>query len=194
MLPTNKDRLLAGADQPIYVDEDEYWINGYYCNPDDKRTMVEKRVGYGSTGNLATKQGKIGVYAAVLLSTIVIGGMVILFMAMDFATFRMSIEGSTVKINAPIYDYQFEAEAIEEVTLTDTLPKGGIRTNGAATGTYYLGNFRFDAYGSSKVFLYTDYPPYIVISLADKTVLFNTKSEEETEKFYQQLIDLEERY
>ncbi|MHB8128470.1 MAG: hypothetical protein ACYDEX_05695 [Mobilitalea sp.] len=188
-IPTMKDKLLSQTDEPIYVDEDEYWINGYYYNPDDKRAMVEKRIGYGLTGNLATKKGKWSVYGSGAFGAFVFIAVFILFVRMDFATFQMEIGESTVVIKAPLYDYQFEIDNIEEVTLTDILPQHGIRTNGTATETYYLGNFNFDEYGSSKVFIYIDNPPYLIIWLNDKTVLFNTKSEEKTKQYYVQLLN-----
>jgi len=193
-IPTTRELLLAQEQQPVYVDQDEYWIDGYYCNPEDVRATVEKRVGFGTTNNLGTRIGKLMAFIAPIFVTAVIGGVFILFLIMDFATFQMRIEGDTVKMKAPMYDYQFKAEDMEKVTLTQELPENGIRTNGAATESYYLGNFRLEGYGSSKVYIYIKYPPYIVVSLSNgKTVLFNSKEEKETKECYRELLELKNK-
>jgi hypothetical protein len=54
----------------------------FYYNPEDKRTVVDKPVGVGSTVNLATKQGKI-IMATILAIPIVI--IVGLFIALALA-------------------------------------------------------------------------------------------------------------
>jgi hypothetical protein len=192
IFPSTKDKLLKKAEQPIYIDEDEYWINGYYYNPEDKRVNIEKRTGYGSTINMATKGGKVIAYGITIFITALLLTLVILFFRMDFVKFQINIIGDNVNITAPLYGYQFQLADIEDITLIQTLPEHGIRTNGAATATYLLGNFNYSEYGSTKMFIYQDYPPYMVIRLKDKTVFFNTKSVEQTQKYYELLSDLKD--
>ena len=189
LFPSTMDRMLKNSDAPIYVDEDEYWINGYYYNPKDRKSTVEKRVGVGTTGNLAAKGGSLTIYGSMIFVVVLMGSLIFLFVWMDFATFQMEIGDSVVEIEAPLYDYEFQLSDVTEISLSDTLPEGGVRTNGAATSTYYLGNFRFNSYGNSKVYLYKGYPPYIIIKLKDKTVFFNTKSKEETLDYYNKLLE-----
>jgi hypothetical protein len=188
-LPTPLDRLLSHADGPVYVDGDEHWINGYYYNPEDRKTMVEKRIGTGFTANLATKSGKWNIYGVIAFVGIVFGLLIILFVRMDFATFQMVVGDTKVEMKAPIYNYEFSMNDIENITMVDSLPEHASRTNGAGTETYYLGNFNIEGYGSSKVYIYRNYPPFIVIELKDKTVFFNTKSAEETREYYELLLD-----
>lgn len=190
LFPDRREILLKKAAGPIYVDEDEYWINGYYDNPLDKRKSVQKRFGFGTTANMAYKKNRLISYGAIVFMIVLVGGIAALFVRMDFTTFRMTISDRVISIDAPVYDYQFKTEDIIDVSITEVLSEQGWRTNGAATSTYYLGNFNFDEYGSSKVFLYFKHPPYIVIRLKDKTVLFNTKSEEDTTEYYRQLVYL----
>jgi hypothetical protein len=190
---TSKDpemrKILGIAKEPLYVDEDEYWIKGYYYNPYDKQTMVDKRFGYGMTCNMATKTGKILAYGGVLFSAVVLCSILLLFLRFDFATFELTVNENTVELKAPVYSYEFNVNDIEEISLEESLPKKGTRTNGAGTQTYLLGNFHYPDIGRSKLYVYRDYPPYIRIKLKDLTVLFNTKSVEETNEIYEQLID-----
>lgn len=187
LFPTALDRLVNSTKEPIYVDEDEYWINGYYYNPKDQRSTVEKRVGVGTTANLAVKGGKAIIYGSVAFILVVFIGIFTMFVQMDFVTFQMIIGDNTVKIDAPMYGYEFDKADIEEISLTYTLPAKGMRTNGAATESYLLGNFRYDEYGKTKMYVYREYPPYLVIRLTNTTVLFNTQSEEETLLLYEEL-------
>ncbi len=54
-----QNQLISVAENPIYVDSDEYWINGMsYKNPYDNRVVVEPRIGTKPVYNLATK-GKV---------------------------------------------------------------------------------------------------------------------------------------
>lgn len=187
--PAMIDRLLAQCGGKINADEDIYWLGGSYCNPSDHRNMVEKRVGAGSTMNMAKRSGKIVNFLTAVFITIVLGGIFILFVRMDFAEFHMNITDKSISINAPMYDYDFQIGDIKSITLSDTLPKHGSRTNGAATDQYYLGHFNFTEYGDSMVYLYPDYPPYIIIRLQDKTVMFNTKSAAKTKGYYNELSE-----
>jgi hypothetical protein len=108
---------------------------------------------------------------------------------MDFANFKMVVGDTKVEMKAPMYPYEFNIADIENITLVDYMPEHAIRTNGAGTETYYLGNFNIQGYGSSKMYIYREYPPFIVIELKDKTVFFNTKSAEQTRDYYELLLD-----
>jgi len=174
--------------EPIYADEDECWRKGYYYNPKDSRSTVEKRVGVGNTYNMATKKGKAITYSLTSFGIIVVGAVLFLFARMDFATFDLTLEGSTVEMRAPFYGYQFDINEIENVSLIDSMPQHGVRSNGAATETYSLGNFNYDGYGRSKVYIYNDYPPYILIKTKDLSVFFNSKEEGTTREYYEMLL------
>lgn len=41
---SKKRELLAADDQPVEVDDDEYWKNGWYENPQDPRLLVQNRL------------------------------------------------------------------------------------------------------------------------------------------------------
>ena len=172
----------------IDADDDEYWKNGYYYNPTDNQAMVEKRFGYGYTFNMAKTKGKVITYGSIALGIIVVLGIFLMFLRFDFTTFEMLYSGGTIEIKAPMYGHRFSFQDIEEVTIIKTLPKGA-RTNGVATGTYSLGNFNLNGYGKSKMYIYKDYPPYIVIKLKDSFVFLNTNSKEKTLQYYEMLLN-----
>lgn len=178
--------LLQAIKEPIYTDDDEYWKNGFYNNPSDNRTMVEKRFGYGYTVNMATWKGKIITYGSLLAIAVLLLWMFIMFIRFDFAEFELSFKGDIVQIQAPVYGYSFNVNEIEGVSIIETLPGGG-KTNGVGTEQYSLGNFNLNGLGRSKMYVYKDYPPYVLIQLRDIFVIYNTKSADETLKYYELL-------
>ncbi len=190
LFPDRRERLMRRTEGPVYVDEDEYWINGYYDNPWDNHKSIEKRVGIGTTMNMAYKRNRWISFLAFASMVLFMGGLVILLFKFDFATFRINIGKDEITIDAPVYKEHFKTRDMVEVAITEVLPKEGLRTGGVATSRYYLGNFNLDQYGKSRVYLYIQHLPYLVIHLKDRTILFNTKSREQTLEYYRQLAYL----
>jgi len=171
----------------IYKDNDEYWKNNVYNNPNDPRTMVEKRVGYGFEYNLATKKGKIMTYGSYAIAIIIPAVLLVMFFIFDFSKFTLSIEDEVVKISAPVYGTSFEIKDIQEIELVDSISIM-VRTNGIGTARYSLGNYNVKDYGNSKLYVYTGSSPYIAIKVEDKYVFITGESKEETEKYYKELM------
>lgn len=184
---TEQNRLISTSEKPIYTDNDEYWKNDVYNNPSDRRVMIEKRVGYGLTYNVATRKGKIMTYGSYVFSILVPLGIIVMLFIFDFTKFKLSIDNNLVNISAPIYGTTFEVEDIEEISKIDSFPKL-FRTNGAGTDRYSLGNFSVDGYGKSKLYVYNQNPPYIAIKLKGEYVFINGTTEEETNEYYEVLI------
>ncbi|ATD55709.1 PH domain-containing protein [Clostridium chauvoei] len=183
-----KNRLIRTSENPIYVDNDEYWKNGEYNNPNDYRTMVEKRVGYGMTYNMATKKGKIMTYGSYVFGILISVILIFMFFIFDFSKITLTINNNLVKISAPIYGTTFNIEDIQDITKVDNINKG-IKTNGIGTDRYSLGHYNIDDYGNSLLYIYSKNPPYIVIKLKDKNLFINGKSKDETEIYYNDLIN-----
>lgn len=184
-----QNALAQNSGEPVFADEDEYWEKGCYCNPYDSNTTVEKRIGYGYTYNLATRKGKAITYGSLIGAAALILGLITVFLIMDFTPFRMAVEDGTVTVSAPMYGYEFPVSDIQSVRLEETLPVSGMRTNGASTDQYDLGNFSIPGYGAVKAYLYKQYPPFLVIELPDLYVMLNSKSPEGTAEYYEELLE-----
>ena len=178
-----QNRILALADAPVYVDEDEYWRGGVYNNPNDCRMVVEKRVGYGMTCNLATRRGKLTLYSALGFTGAVLIFVLGMLLVLDHGSFTLRIEGDTVQIDAPLYGTRFPIADVLEISRIDTLPDG-VRTNGAATDRYSLGHYRLDSYGKSLLYVHSGNPPYLVLRLAAQYVILNGETAEQTEAYW----------
>ena len=79
---------------PIVADEDDAWLGGiFYYNPTDKRFLVAKRIGLGSTVNLGTWAGKL-YYAFVGLVLVVCLAIGPIFGIVDSIPVRLELSGS----------------------------------------------------------------------------------------------------
>ena len=83
---------------------------------------------------------------------------------------------------------------IESITITNEPISFKLRTNGIATDTKCIGNFKSDKYGKCRVYLYfdgeDDNPKYIVMKLKNNKfdyLIYNTKDDKQTEKVYSKL-------
>jgi Family of unknown function (DUF5808)/Bacterial PH domain len=168
-------------------DDEQHWKNGIYNNPDDPRVWVPKRYGVGYTLNTGSRKGKRFFVGTLIAVGIILLVVILMFLLPVFNPFKLSIGADNVTIQSPIYATGFPISGIREVKLVDTLP-GGTRTNGISTGTYNLGNFTLNGYGKSKMYVYNADSPFLVISLDNLTVFYNSKNPEQTRLIYSQLL------
>ncbi|MEF2244296.1 DUF5808 domain-containing protein [Paenibacillus sp. IITD108] len=171
------------------IDEDHYWGTGLvYNNPNDKKVMVPKRIGAGSTVNIATTGGKFvytGAYALVLAIVIPIAVMII--RADSIAPELTVNEAGTVHITDTTYSFTFETSDIEEVLLEEKMPSG-FRVNGIATSEYARGNFKLNELGKAKLYVFKHSSPYIVIKLKDLYVIYNELEPDKTKQVFNELV------
>ncbi|MGI6366352.1 MAG: PH domain-containing protein [Bacillota bacterium] len=185
---SSQDRLLAGSQSAICVDEDYYWQGAFYNNPNDSRVLVDKRIGIGQTVNLGTRAGKIFYYGSIIGLPVFMLALFLFFLSLDSANFELTISDNQVEIHAPLYGYEFPLSDIQSITMVDTVP-GGSRTNGAATSQYRLGNFSLKGYGRSKLYVYNGQPQYILLELPDLNIFFSARTPEKTQQYYELLLE-----
>ena len=129
---------------PIVADEDDAWLGGiFYYNPTDKRFLVAKRIGLGSTVNLGTWAGKL-YYAFVGLVLVVCLAIGPIFGIVDSIPVRLELSGSApvclVASHGQSEKYRLDTDAITDVQLRDTLPDAA-RTWGTGMDHYLQGGF-----------------------------------------------------
>jgi len=183
------EESLAETDgQSIVADDDYYWINGStYYNPDDQTIMVPKRVGIGTTVNMATRAGKWIQYGGIVLVIVIVIPLTAFIVQSDNTAPTLTIqEDGIVSIDYPLYDYSFKISDVKGITLEETLPSG-FRTNGTATAEYARGNFSLEKLGAAKLYVFKNSPPYITMQLDGLTVIFNEKDAARTKELFVQL-------
>lgn len=184
-----QNRLISTSSNPIYVDNDEYWFRDIYNNPNDTRYIVEPRVGYKMTYNLGNKKGRRIFYGSYIFAAILIIGVSIMTLRLDFKKMSIEVLNQIVKIEAPSYSFDFNVDEIEEIKIIDSI-KVNLRTNGAATDKYAIGYFNVEGYGNCRLYIYDKNNKFIRVKLKDGEYIFiSGTSKEETDKYYQLLME-----
>ena len=190
-LKKKKAQILAADDEPMYVDDDYYWRNGWYDNPADPRFMVPDRFcGTNFTTNMGRPAGKI-LTASMF---VVVAGMLIwmcgLFIRMDFVPIRMTIDGTQVSITSGYTDTSFSTDEILDLQLLDSLPDDSfVCSNGSADGHQLLGVFRGKKTGPCRMYVELDESPVLSIQTDEYTVFLTAPTKMQAENWYQELKD-----
>ena len=121
-LENKRNDILSADRSPLLVDDDLYWKNGWYSNPDDKRFFVQNRM---CSANFSMNMAKPA--AKAITGTITAGTILLLvwicavFVRMDFVKPQLSIRGANVEVTAGMYDISFSRDGILEAELLDSL-------------------------------------------------------------------------
>ena len=126
-----------------YVDEnddDKYWKWGLmYYNPDDNNSMVEKRVGIGTTCNMAKPIGKVMnvVLIATLVGTVVMCGWLMLE---EFMPIHLQVIDNTLQAKQYKVDYKIRLDEINEIYLLEDIPRMS-KSSGTNLDNLFKGEF-----------------------------------------------------
>lgn len=176
---------LDGSDQ--CEDDDEHWIGGMlYYNPDDKRNFIEKKVGIGTTVNLATKVGK----AIIAFTVICLLSMpaILIFCGLDeYTPISYKYENQQLVFSHVMTKYVIDENNIDNVALIDQLPKRS-RLNGTGLDNLQKGLFSVTGYGKCKLCLNPENGEFIVIRTKDGlTYIFSARDDSGTLELYEML-------
>lgn len=170
-----------------FSDDDACWLGGLiYYNPKDCRTMVEKRVGIGTTMNMAAPGGKaMGVFLLlVLLGVLVLCAWLV---RLEFTPIHLSVQENTLVAEQLKEDYAIPLDTIEEVALVEDLP-GMVRTNGTGMTTLSKGSFRIQETGERcQVFLNPQNDVFLRLEAGDMTYYVSGATDQETMNVYNSL-------
>ncbi|MDD6796062.1 MAG: DUF5808 domain-containing protein, partial [Clostridiaceae bacterium] len=185
-----QNKLLEAINDEIYVDDDEYWKGLCYNNPNDSRFMVEKRVGIGTTINLAHPAGKVfmGVTIAIL-SVVIISVLIMEFKLMN-VNFSLNIDNNRVSIESSMYEIEFDKDDIKEISLLDEMPHTS-RKNGVNDSEIALGNYNVEGYGKSRLYIKKNVNKIVVIKLKDEYIFITGDSEDDAQRYYDELTNIQ---
>lgn len=99
-----------------------------------------------------------------------------------------TIYGNNMVRFSGMYGFEISIGEIENIELSDELPKIKIRTNGFVFGSTKKGFFNLDKFGKSRLLIHSDIAPYLILSKnnGDK-IIINFKNKVETEKTYKKI-------
>ncbi|MDE7300279.1 MAG: hypothetical protein K2N94_15890, partial [Lachnospiraceae bacterium] len=111
------------TDPAVLEEDDDYWLWGcVYYNRADKRTLVEARIGFGTSVNLATPLGKgLTIFGglAILIGPIACVWMILL----EFTPIHLEVRGDELVAQQLKTDYRIDISDIAELTLVEELPE-----------------------------------------------------------------------
>lgn len=186
-----RKEVLSMDTKPLLVDDDEYWKNGWYSNPNDTHTWVQDRMcSTNYSMNMAKPAAKVITVAMVAFITIIMVVVISIFVTLENAKVSFLKEDNQITIDAAMYDTDFKINEIQSVKIIDKIPDDDYtRTNGGDTDKYLIGHFEGKETGKCMLYLYRGYTPILEIKLADKTIFVNSKNPDEVEEWYQELIE-----
>lgn len=179
---TYKDKM-----DMVLPDDDDNWIWGMvYYNPNDKRSSVESRTGFGITTNMAKPVGKVlmGLLAVVILQMVLVCAWVVL---LEFTPISLVIDGKELVASQIDGDYSIPVSIVEDVTLLEELPDWN-KVNGTGMETLQKGTFRIPEVGRCEVFLNPQNTVFIRFEAAGTTYYMSGYDDAETLKVYEALV------
>lgn len=185
-----QNKLLEAINDEIYVDDDEYWKGLCYNNPNDSRFMVEKRVGIGTTINLAHPAGKVFMGVTIAILSVVIISVLIMEIKLMNVNFSLNIDNNRVSIESSMYEIEFDKDDIKEISLLDEMPHTS-RKNGVNDSEIALGNYNVEGYGKSRLYIKKNVNKIVVIKLKDEYIFITGDSEDDAQRYYDELTNIQ---
>lgn len=181
--------VLTADPSPLFIDDDEYWKNGWYSNPNDPHILVQDRFNsINLSFNFAHTGVKVFVGALCALTAAIILWTVSLVSGFENAQVVFTREDGVYSFEAAGYECEFTRDDILSVTLTDKMPDDKFtRTNGGSGKDYQIGHFRGKETGKCMMFLTGDYTDILKIELKDMTVFASCPEGKTVESWYQEL-------
>ena len=183
-----QERLPRESGARDYVDEDRFWLWGlFYCNPDDRRTLVSDRTGMGMGMNLAKPAGKITMGLVALILVIGVSLAALWLIAMDYTPREARIEDGVLYFEHFTEKYEIALDEISGTELLDSLPSAK-RVAGTGMDTLCEGRFDVEGYENVRISLDPGQDCFIVVlTEGGLTRIFNLMTRGETEGFYAEL-------
>lgn len=182
-----KTKLLQAEVEEYYVDDDEFWTVFTYNNPYDKRTWVTKRVGIGTTMNMATAGGKIFAYSAMVITVATILWSMWISIPIDFDTIAMEENETYYEVGIWGDYHKIQKSEVSSIELLEELPTT-YKNVGSSTSRMKTGIFSVKGYGQSVVYIMVEVPLYIAIELEDESYVFINGEDVETTMEYYELL------
>ena len=185
-----KQAILQMDKTSLFVDDDYYWRNGWYSNPDDSRLFIQDRFnGMNYTTNLGRPVGRCMVGGVLAGTVILLVWVCIMMLRMDFVPVHLADSGSCFKITSGYTNTEIKKENIKSVKLLKNgLPEEHFsKTNGSADDKQLLGKFQGEKSGECRMYVWLDQPEIIQIQTKKYTVFINSKDEDQTTAWYELL-------
>lgn len=169
-----------------YVDDDAHWIFGmFYYNPQDRHYFINNRVGINMGVNLGRPAGMITmvVLLLLLLAMPLIG---VYMMKIEAEPRVAEYTGEAVSIIHVNEQFRVKYSEIEEIKLLEKLPQIS-RIAGTGLENLAEGRYNIEGFGSGKICLNPNLPPFVLIKTHDGLYMFNLMTESATKDAFMRI-------
>ena len=159
-----------------------------YYNPSDPHTMVEQRVGIGTTVNMATSLGKgLTIFSAIMMLSFPL--LCIWLIQEEFTPIDLVIQNHTLCAQHLKTDYQIPLSEIKDPTLltASDLPDW-TRTYGTSMDTLEKGTFTISGGEDVNVFLNPENDAFLQFSANGKTYYMGGVDDTQTKGIHEELL------
>lgn len=168
------------------TEDDRCWIWGtFYYNPKDRHSMVNKRVGVGTTINMATTTGKVFTVISVVALAIIPISCVWMIM-LEFTPISLKMSENSVVAEHLKVDYEIPVAAIDSVELIYEKPEwskvSGVAMDNLESGTFYEFNV-----GNCEAFMNPQNAVFLRIQAEGVTYYMSGADDEETMQVYEEI-------
>lgn len=177
-----QQRFNATEDSVILMDEDDYWPYGaFYYNPKDTSTIVNSRIGFGSTMNMARPASKIITIVAMLL-LLSLPFLGIWMVKEEFTPIHLSLTDTSIQAYHLHLEYEIPFDDIIDCYLLTELPRTS-RNFGSGMENVYKGNFSVKGIANNcQVCLNPNVDLFLVIQTEERTYLFSMSDVDDSDE------------
>lgn len=181
-----KRKILSSDERPAYIDDDVYWKNGWYSNPNDPKLLVQDwACPWNYTTNMARPAGRICMAAGVLVALFSFGIAIWFTVKFEFTPIDMELAEDGIKITSGYSDVEIGYEEITGLEVIPQLPEDDFRrVNGGEDPEKLVGKFRGEETGNCRMYIYIGYEPVLEIETGEGPVYINSREESQVEKWY----------
>lgn len=170
------------------IEDDRNWIGGMlYYNPKDPHTIVDKRVGIGTTVNMASKAGK-GTILFIIIALLMLPLVCVWVIAEEFTPIHLEIENQSLCAEQIRTDYEISLDDLDDVEILTELPNWS-RVNGTGMETLEKGTFKISGEGECQVFLNPQNKKFLYFTANGKNYYMSGIDDTETEEIYQEIMN-----
>lgn len=170
----------------FFEDDDDAWIGGVlYYNKRDKRTMVAKRLGIGTTMNLATPAGMAWNVIGLAVLVLVVPGCCIWMMLEEFTPLTLAVKEEILTAEHLDIEYEIPLAAIEHAELITEKPNWK-KINGTAMDTICEGTFHIEG-RKCEVFANPKNAVFIELQTGGQTYYMSAADDAATQEIYEEI-------
>lgn len=190
-----KEKVLSCDNEPVYIDDDVYWKNGWYSNPHDTRLLVQDwTCSWNYSMNMAKPAGKICLAAALFITAACFIAVIVLVARVEFTPVELRSDETGIHITSGYSDYTVSYTEIAGIQIVNQLPDDNFRRiNGGDDSRMMVGKFRGTETGNCRIYLYKGYEPVLEMITDNGPVYINSKNDGEVVMWYNEISALTER-